>query len=318
MNNVHLSLACLAITTLGQPSQSLGHGTPIPVGQIGGKLVVSGGFADDRGYASWVFADPDGEAVFIPVGGNRLFTDLPGFEIAEAAIGQRISLQVTSRPDFTKAATPARWLWYSDDVTGAVVDVPLNPLLDLSSAVGFTPGVAFFQSVAPVNSTITLMEQQSPDLGEHDLLNYFLNNASAALGTYGFFARLTSLDYLPSDPFLVALNHGLDAETFEQGAKRINAAARLPGDSDGDEDVDGADLLVWQRTLGSMTLVAADQSFNGVVDAADLSIWRDNFGRVSPTITATVAAIPEPTATALAVIGSALLAAAYRGKLKTP
>ena len=51
-----------------------------------------------------------------------------------------------------------------------------------------------------------------------------------------------------------------------------------PGDYDADGDVDGADLLGWQRGLGSSVNLAADGNANGVVDAADLVVWRTHFG----------------------------------------
>lgn len=59
-----------------------------------------------------------------------------------------------------------------------------------------------------------------------------------------------------------------------------------PGDFDGDADVDGDDLLVWQR------------GFGGDFDAADLADWEAHFGTVPAA--ATLAAVPEPGALALA------------------
>jgi hypothetical protein len=54
----------------------------------------------------------------------------------------------------------------------------------------------------------------------------------------------------------------------------------LPGDYDGDADVDGTDFLVWQRQLGDTVQegIGADGSRNGVIDAEDLSIWASNYG----------------------------------------
>jgi len=75
-----------------------------------------------------------------------------------------------------------------------------------------------------------------------------------------------------------------------------------PGDYDGDSDVDGADLLIWQRDLGSMTNLAADGNGNGVVDAPDLDLWKMNFGASAGA--ASTAAVPEP-----AGLGAMLVAA---------
>ena len=88
----------------------------------------------------------------------------------------------------------------------------------------------------------------------------------------------------------------------------------MPGDYDGDEDADGSDFLVWQRTLGSTTALAADGSVNDVVDAADLTVWRDNFGRVTPTVTSAAATIPEPASLVLATLGVGFLAAIRRSR----
>jgi hypothetical protein len=62
----------------------------------------------------------------------------------------------------------------------------------------------------------------------------------------------------------------------------------LHGDMDGDGDVDGRDLLLWQRGIGD-----ADENFTA--DAFDLWLWQNNYGRrvaVNP-LTGTVQ-VPEP------------------------
>jgi prepilin-type N-terminal cleavage/methylation domain-containing protein/prepilin-type processing-associated H-X9-DG protein len=75
----------------------------------------------------------------------------------------------------------------------------------------------------------------------------------------------------------------------------------LPGDFDGNQHVDGADFLEWQRRLNAPT---------NSLTAADLQVWRDYFGMSS---VGAVAAVPEPAA--LAIVASALLApVALRGR----
>ncbi len=64
----------------------------------------------------------------------------------------------------------------------------------------------------------------------------------------------------------------------------------LPGDFDGDSDVDGADFLEWQR----------DQT------GRNLSDWESNFGTgsgSSSALSASLATVPEPTSVALAIGG---------------
>ncbi len=73
------------------------------------------------------------------------------------------------------------------------------------------------------------------------------------------------------------------------------------GDFDRDGDVDGYDFLVWQRDIGSAEALAA---------------WKDNFG---DTGLATLQAVPEPTATVLALVGcgcSTLLLRSFRGSAR--
>jgi hypothetical protein len=62
----------------------------------------------------------------------------------------------------------------------------------------------------------------------------------------------------------------------------------LAGDFDADGDVDGRDLLSWQR--GAETLY----------DAADLAAWQTNYGMSLPAPVASVQAIPEPASLLLA------------------
>jgi hypothetical protein len=76
----------------------------------------------------------------------------------------------------------------------------------------------------------------------------------------------------------------------EIGALAMTAS---PGDFDGDQDVDGADFLVWQRGLGASH------------DATDLADWKANFG-AGPA----VGAVPEPSALLLSLGG--MLAVARR------
>jgi hypothetical protein len=57
--------------------------------------------------------------------------------------------------------------------------------------------------------------------------------------------------------------------------------ARLPGDANGDESVDGADYTVWADHYGRSTEAGArDGDFNGdgLVDGADYTVWADHFG----------------------------------------
>ena len=70
----------------------------------------------------------------------------------------------------------------------------------------------------------------------------------------------------------------------------------LDGDFDGNTDVDGYDILAWQRGLG------------GDFDAGDLADWKANFG-AGADATAAVGAVPEPSSIVLMLAAGLLLAA---------
>jgi hypothetical protein len=63
-------------------------------------------------------------------------------------------------------------------------------------------------------------------------------------------------------------------------------------DFDADGDVDGADLLAWQRNYGvasGATTNNGDANGDGAVDEDDLVVWKSQFGEASST-----SPIPEP------------------------
>jgi hypothetical protein len=73
---------------------------------------------------------------------------------------------------------------------------------------------------------------------------------------------------------------------------------------DGDSDVDGGDLLIWQKGLGltgQTTNANGDADRNGTVAGPDLGVWRSQFGPAS------VSAIPEPSTIGLAAMAIAAL-----------
>ena len=85
--------------------------------------------------------------------------------------------------------------------------------------------------------------------------------------------------------------------------------------TDGDFDVDGNDLLNWQRGYGSAGAVGpidGDVNASGAVDEEDLALIKKHFGRFQPA----VAAVPEPTSMALSVV-ALLLVKKGRGNVKT-
>jgi hypothetical protein len=81
---------------------------------------------------------------------------------------------------------------------------------------------------------------------------------------------------------------------------------RLPGDVDGDHDVDGADLLVWQRNVGGFGGSPGDVNGDLAVDDYDGWMIRQYFGASGAPLPASAAA-PEPGGALLAIMGGAAI-----------
>ncbi len=63
---------------------------------------------------------------------------------------------------------------------------------------------------------------------------------------------------------------------------------RIPGDYNGDEQVDTADYVLWRNTLNSTTDLRADGDGDHIIGQGDYGVWTANFGEVdlpAPTLT---------------------------------
>ncbi len=77
----------------------------------------------------------------------------------------------------------------------------------------------------------------------------------------------------------------------------------VPGDADGDGDVDAFDLGIWQTQFGQTgDGLSADFDKDGDVDAFDLGLWQTNFGTGVEGV-----AVPEPAGLMLLLSGGAIL-----------
>jgi hypothetical protein len=90
-----------------------------------------------------------------------------------------------------------------------------------------------------------------------------------------------------------------------------NQLLGLHGNSDNDNDVDGADFLAWQRGFGTTSGASAltgDLNGQGAVDAFDFWLWDQNYGATSGAGgLAFPVQVPEPAAWCLLATGGLLL-----------
>ncbi len=131
-------------------------------------------------------------------------------------------------------------------------------------------------------------EWWTDETGETDELGRFILRAFK--GGYEITVRYDGQDY-------VVPGYVLDKDGVVEVA--IDGIVGLiPGDADGDGDVDAFDLSIWQTRFGmSGESLPADFDNDGDVDGFDLGIWQSNFGAGE------VAAVPEPSAALLLTAG---------------
>jgi hypothetical protein len=91
----------------------------------------------------------------------------------------------------------------------------------------------------------------------------------------------------------------------------VNPPAGITGDYNNNGVVDAADYVLWRKNLGQAVTLPND-STPGDVSQDDYTVWRANFGRTPGGGGALgAAAVPEPAAAALIMLG-AFVAAAWR------
>jgi hypothetical protein len=95
------------------------------------------------------------------------------------------------------------------------------------------------------------------------------------------------------------------------------------GDFDLDGDVDGADNVLWRKSVGTGTqYTQGDANLDGVVNGADLAVWRTNFGFVRQPLSASSGsgasrtAVPEPGTSVLLCAAIAASVFMWRDKSK--
>lgn len=173
--------------------------------------------------------------------------------------------------------------------------------------------------ISNLRGTMALAKGNQPSSGTNNWYINLDNNSFLDTSTGGFtvFGRVVgngmdvvdAISRLPTHQIQQAGTTVPMRGDLSQGITRDNfviftsvEVLNIPdGDYDFDGDVDGADFLLWQRSFGSTTNVAADGNGNAVVDAADLALWSNNYG-AGPPLSTTVS-VPEPATLVLLLLG---------------
>jgi hypothetical protein len=88
-------------------------------------------------------------------------------------------------------------------------------------------------------------------------------------------------------------------------------SVQITGDYNGNGVVDGADYVVWRKTLGQTgTGLAADGNGDGTINSGDYDLWRANFGAIAGSgagfsATGSASAVPEPSTLMLLMFAAA-------------
>ncbi len=267
----------LAISLMFHASSLVrGHGMPIQVEVVDGKLRVSGGVADTIGFAPQMFLDDseDGQLdhLQLPNFGAVALTNLPGLDITGVTPGSGLSIVPVGRPAQRSDANEKRWLWFWD-MDQRVTLAPNGESFQLATEFDL---MKVEQKVAPNPSVIKFAEPLADELGEHvHYLRYLLDDdPTAAIGAYGIFVQITSPKYQASDPLLMMFGNGVSGPLLLEAAEDMNTSATRVGDYDRDEQLTIHDL---DRLLDETRAVEPHRRFDvnhdEVVNQADGDYW---------------------------------------------
>jgi hypothetical protein len=335
-------IACFLFAT-AQVMPAWGHGTPITIGTDGDRLVVTHEPPPD-GYPPHIFVEEgvDGDpfaSLTLPSVGPVVIWQVPGFEISGLDDQSSLSIEVLPRTVEDSESAEERILWYWNPETELVEAAPNTAGLYLLGTGMRYATLAPPDGAAPPPFTLADPVAGQQGFHNHGLLSYALDDSPAAApGAYGFFARLTSNEYDPSDPFLIVLNYGVDYAQMVPAALAIDAAAVDPnagsplfGDYNGNGVVDAADYTAWRDAVASSASTLLNDPTPNAIDESDFLYWRAHYGESAGGGAAALIAggalakaslpVPEPAAwllCAVAALASPIVGRQASGRSRRP
>lgn len=266
------ALAPLLLNLAISPKPVCGQGHPFDVH----PAVSDGRLTTNQSVYADAFDEVDG----------AIFTENPGFETGTGALaaGDQLGFALVDK----------LWYWNGE----ALADPPPDTAVSISRG----PQAVTVDALSAPQPGFTLATAgESGFIHVHP--SYTLESSEPAAGVYGLVLELTSPQYKPSDPFVIALGWFGDSLTLEQynaGVAAIGAAALLPplpGDANLDGRVDLSDFGILKQHFGAGTQRSeGDFNGDGQVDLSDFGILKANFGS-----SANTTAVPEPATWTLAL-----------------
>ena len=99
------------------------------------------------------------------------------------------------------------------------------------------------------------------------------------------------------------LGNGIFLTSIVQDSQSVTVTLQnLPGDYNGDENVNDSDYSIWKTAFGNTgDLLPADGNLDGIVNAADYTVWKDNIGNTASELgngagSGSGSTVPEPAA----------------------
>jgi hypothetical protein len=207
-------------------------------------------------------------------------------------------------------------VWITRNAFGmGLLNAAQEPCDQLSSSCTYTHnssplGTEWATAVMVANSTQTIAASNWQNLAFDDWESAY----QGAVGNY-----ILNSNYRDVVVHLIAENVYLDLRFLgwtnghsgsTGGFSYIRATGTVPpqttGDYNGNGVVDAADYVVWRNTINQNVTpgTGADGVPNGTIDSSDYTYWRARFGNLAGSGTSTsAAAVPEPGALALALLG---------------